>query len=190
MTTGPANSPTSGTFAALCRVAGWAALASSVVAAIGVVFILLLYAGMLTGATALLPFGPANDVCVIVQYLLALPVALALDRILRRHAPTASRLATCAAIVGIVGVTVFQSLLLAGALSFERQILPASLSVLLMGLWIVVAGGVGQRSGELPASRASIVAAALYFGYPVWAWRVGRLLLGRGDGAPFPRLQK
>ena len=159
------------------RVAGWAARASAVVAAVGVVFLLLLYVGILTGAKGLLPFGPANDVCVIVQYLLALPVALALHRLLRRHAPTASRVATLAALVGAFGVTLFQSLLLAGALAFEQQIVPASLSVLLMGIWIVVAGGIGRRSGELPTSRASIVGAALYFGYPLWAWRVGSQLL-------------
>ena len=175
----PVDPPDSPALATLFRIAGWAALASSVVSAIGVVFIVLLYAGVFSGAKELLAFGPANDVCVVVQYLLASPVVVALDRILRWHAPRAGRVATLAAVLGIFGVTLFQSLFLAGALSFERQILPASVSVLLTGVWIVIAGAIGRRSGELPASRTMIVAAALYFGYPIWVWRVGRQLLGR-----------
>jgi hypothetical protein len=165
----------------LLRVAGRSARASSVVAAIGIVFFVLLYVGIFTGSKGLLLFGPANDVCVLVQYVLALPVVFALHRILWRHAPGRSLVAVWVAVVGVLGVVVFQTLLLTGTLSFEQQILPASISVLLVGVWILVAGRVGRESGELPASIASIIGGALYFGYPLWVLRVGRQLLEAAD---------
>lgn len=166
----------------LFRVAGHAA-ASSVVAAVGLVFFVLLYLGIFTGSNVLLSFGPANDVCVLAQYALALPAAVALHRILGHHAPRASLVALCLAVVGGFGVVVFQTLLLTSALSFEQQVLPASLSVLLMGVWILLTSRIGHRSGEMGGNTASGISAALYFGFPLWIWRVGRQLLRRAESA-------
>lgn len=157
-------------------IAGRTAFASAVIAAIGVVCLVLLYIGLLTPAKGLLLFGPMNDICVLVQYALALPTVLALHRVLRSDAPRLSLCSTIVAITGIVGVVVFQALLLLGLMSFRAQVGVASASVLLVGCWIVMTWAIGRRRGVVPSGVMVTLFAALYFGYPVWIYRVGRLL--------------
>ena len=52
-------------------------------------------------------FGPANDVCVLVQYVLALPVVFALHRILGRQAPGRSLVAGWVAVLALVLIASF-----------------------------------------------------------------------------------
>lgn len=82
----------------------------------------------------------------------------------------ASALAMLAsAVAGAVGVV----------LIFEQEIGPATSGFLILGAWMVVVAVVGRRAGTAPAGPAAAIAAALYVGYPLWAYRVGRWM-----GAP------
>ena len=165
--------------ATLFRVAGWSAYVSSIVSAIGIAFLLLLYAGFFANVEPLLVFGPLNDVMVIVQYILALPVVVSLHRILRPRSPGLSLLAMVAALVGTGGVVMFQLLLLAGTMSFSEQVGYVSTFLLVLGAWIVITSLLGRRSGLLRLSVPAIILGALYLGYPLWAYRVGQQLLAR-----------
>lgn len=159
-------------------------MASAVIAAIGVVCLVLLYIGLLTPAKGLLMFGPLNDLCVLVQYALALPTVLALHRVLRTDAPKLSLCSMIIAIAGIVGVVVFQGLLLLGRMSFRAQVGVASASVLLVGCWIVMTWAIGRRRGVVPGGAIVTFLAALYFGYPLWIYSVGKRLGAEAGTTP------
>lgn len=166
----------------LVRAAGWSAYVSSAVSALGVAFLLLLYLGFLANLESLLVFGPLNDLLVIVQYLLALPVAVALYQILKAQSAGMSLVAVLAAFVGIVGVVVFTSLLIAGVMTFSEQVGYVSAFLLVVGVWIVITGLLGRR-GKLRLSIPAIILGALYVGFPLWAYRVGQQLLASGGAA-------
>ena len=79
-----------------------ALLASAIAGAIGVVFIVLMYAAFAVGAhTTGLTFGWMNDVAVLAQYLLAVPGVLAIGTALRADSPRLARLGTPLALVEI-----------------------------------------------------------------------------------------
>ena len=154
------------------EVASRAAYASALVSAVGVLFLVLLYTGLLTPAKGLLIFGPLNDACVILQYALALPAIFALHRLPARKAPGLRMLALASGLAGALGAIVFQALLLANIMPFREQIAYASGSVLLVGVWILITDLVVRRN-----SLGSLtVLAALYFGYPLWVYRVAKQL--------------
>ena len=157
-------------------VASKAAYGSAVVSAVGVLFLLLMYAGFLLPAKGLLVFGPLNDACVLLQYLLALPLVFAFHRLPVQVSPRLRIVALTIGLSGILGAVVLQALLLVGLLSFREQIAYASLSVLLVGVWILLTGllALGSSLGGMTV-RLRILA-ALYFGYPFWAYRVGQQL--------------
>ncbi len=161
----------------LFRAAGWSAYVSAVVSAFGIVFLVLLYVGFFAGAEGLLRFGPLNDICGLIQYALALPIAVAFHRILRAQSPGLRLVAMLIGVIGIVGFVVFQSLLITGVMPFSEQIAYASASGLTIGVWIVITGLLARRSGRLHISVAVIILGALCFGYPLWAYRVGQQLL-------------
>lgn len=161
----------------ISRVAGYGAYSAAVVSTLGIVCLLLLYIGLFTGNEFLIGFGVYNDIAIVVQYLLALPMVAALHRLLRADAPRASAAAALLAVLGIIGVTVFQWLFLTGVISLGQFFLTTGPStVLMIGSWIVITGFLGRRTGTLHNSKAVIILAALYFAYPVWAFRVGRQL--------------
>jgi hypothetical protein len=158
-------------------------IASAVAGALGVVFIFLMYGAFAVGALAPgITFGWINDVAVLVQYLLAVPGVLAIGAALRIASPRLARLGTPLALAGIAVIVVFQALLVSGALTFEQEIGPASLGFLVLGGWMVVAAHAGRREGILPVGRGTAVLAALYVGYPLWAFRVARWMGRRPDG--------
>src|SRR2546426_9249277 len=80
----------------LIRAAGGFAIVSGIISAVGVVFLIALYVLLLaTPFQALgLTFGMLNDICVAIQYLLTIPIAVALHRILLPHHPRRVRVAT------------------------------------------------------------------------------------------------
>ena len=163
----------------LFGLAGWAAYGSAAVAALGVLCIVLLYVGLFTSRKALLIFGPINDVCVAIQYALTLPVLVAVQRLTRLHSPSLSLFVSTLGAVGIAGILLFQTLFLAGVMSFTTQLPFAAASILTIGAWVLVTGAMGRRGNGVPGGVTLDILAALYVGYPVWAYRMGRHLLAR-----------
>ncbi len=152
--------------------------ASGLVAAIGVVFLIAMFASFAVGATtAGQVFGWINDVSVMVSYLLAAPSAIAIGALLRPQAPILSGLATVIGIGAIAAIVVLQALLVVGAMTFEAQIGPASIAFLVLVVWFVMTGYLGSSSGALPHGVRMGLIAATYVGYPFWAFWLGRNLL-------------
>lgn len=156
----------------LARVAGYCAYVSGVVSIFGIVFLLAFFGGL--GGR----FGTLNDVAVIVQYVLMLPIALALLRYLRADGGRLSQIAFVVGLVGILTVIALQSMLVAKLIPFEVYIGIVSAGFLVATVWFVLNGIVGRASGKLTTGWLLDVLAGLYFGYPVWAFRMGRALLG------------
>ena len=91
------------------RAAGGFAIASGIISAIGVVLLFTMFALFATGNEALgQTFGLLNDICVAIQYLLTIPIALALHRILLPYNPALIRLATLVGIAAMVVVIALQ----------------------------------------------------------------------------------
>jgi hypothetical protein len=157
----------------LARVAGWCAYASGIAAIIGLVFLAAFFGGL--GGY----FGPLNDMAVVIHYILLLPIAAAIHQIVRPHAPGLSRVATTVGVVGMLAVIVLQVLLVAGVIPFQQQIGMVIVAFLVVTAWFVIVTVLGRSSGVLPASIPLAVLAGLVFGYPVWAYLLGRRLLGR-----------
>ena len=162
------------------RAAGGFAIVSGIVSAMGLVFLFTMFALFATPNRALgLTFGLLNDICVAVQYLLTIPIALALDRILLPHNPALIRLATFVGITAMVVVMALQLALTFGVLTFERQVVWVSLAMLVgVGSWLVIIGLVARATGRLPNSVLMSALAVPYAGYPLWAFWLGRRLLG------------
>jgi len=157
--------------------AGWCAYASGVVSIIGIVFLVAMFIGFSTNNLRLQRFGALNDICVIIQYLLALPITLALHQRLKAHGLALSRAAMLIGIAGIIAVVVLQWLLVSGVLTFEEQVGPVSVALLVVGIWLVITGYLGRSNGSLPHSLLMSILAATYLGYPIWAIWLGRQLL-------------
>jgi hypothetical protein len=81
------------------------------------------------------------------------------------------------ALVAIFAIAVLQWQLVTGALTFEQQIGPVSIAFLALGAWFVLSAYLG--AGLLPYGVGIGVLAALYVGYPLLAFRLGRTLLRR-----------
>jgi len=161
------------------RSAGWTALTSGVVAAIGIGFLTAMFVSFAVGATsAALAFGRINDVLVLLSYLLAVPSVLAIRAILRQHAPIMSLILALVGIGAITAIVVLQSLLVAGVLTFEEQVGPVSIALLVLGGWFVVSGHLATARGAFPHGARMGLLAATYVGYPIWAIWIGRQFLG------------
>jgi hypothetical protein len=123
------------------------------------------------------PFGTLNDVAVVVQYVLALPLILALHKLLHRSAPTASAIALWLGLGGILAIVVLQALLIAGVLSFAQQVGPVSAALfLLFGGSLLTFGYLGRSLKVLPNSMLMSILGWTYFGYPIWAFWLGSRL--------------
>ena len=122
--------------------------------------------------------GFLNDICVALQYLLTIPIALALYQVLRVYQPGLIRTATIIGIVSMLIVFGLQLLLIFKVLPFERQVVWVSLAMILgVGSWLVITGIVARSTGKLPNSVLMSILAVPYIGYPVWAFWLGQHLL-------------
>jgi hypothetical protein len=153
----------------LLRIAGWSAYASGAVAISGLLPILTIFAFAVN-------IPSLNDSAVIVQYVLALPIALVLYPLERARAPLQSRIAMLLGIVGICAVAVIQVVwLFAAVLSWTTYIVLIGTAMLLIGSWPVTTGSdLSRSSGPLRRSLLMGVLAATYLAYPIWAsgWAV------------------
>jgi len=153
----------------MVRVAGWCAYASGIVSIFGIVFLLAFF-----GLRA--PTGTLNDIAVIVQYSLMLPIAFALYQILR---PFNSRLSLAALLIGVPGmiaVIILQVLLVSDVIPFSAQIVPVIIAFLVVLVWFVIVGILGRSTERVPNGMLLHVLAGLYIGYPIWAFSLGRRL--------------
>jgi hypothetical protein len=163
----------------LIRAAGGFAIVSGIISAFGVVSLIAMFALMATSnQTLALPFGMLNDICVAIQYLLTIPIALALYRILLPHNAALIRMATITGIAMMLVVIGLQLALIFDVLSFERQVVWVSLAMIVgVGSWLVITGLVARSTGRLPNSVVMSAVAVPYLGYPAWAFWLGRHLL-------------
>jgi hypothetical protein len=166
------------------RFAGLASLASAAVAAVALVFLVAMFGAFGVGATSAgRTFGAINDVLILVAYVLAVPGVLATAAILRSSRPGLVTLGALVALAAIGAIVVLQWQLVTGALTFEQQIGPVSVAFLALGAWFVLSGYLG--AGILPYGVRIGALAALYIGYPVLAFRLGRSLVARtGEVVP------
>jgi predicted DNA repair protein MutK len=162
------------------HIVGGIAILSGIISAIGVVFLIAMFVFFKTPRQELaLTFGMLNDICVALQYLLTIPIALALYRILLEYNPALMRTATIVGVVAMLLVVGLQLLLIFGVLTFERQVIWVSLAMILgVGSWLVITGWVARSTGRLPNSLLMSILAVPYVGYPVWAFWLGQQLLG------------
>jgi hypothetical protein len=164
--------------------------ASGIIGAVGLGFLIAMYTSFAAGArSAGMAFGWINDVTAVVTLPLALPGMLALHARLR---PTAGRAGDVLLVVGVGSsgaIVVLQLLLVAGTLTFERQVGPVMVAYLGLGTWFVTTSWLGRRSGVLDFGAGTGVLAALYVGYPVWAFRLARQLSGTATAASLDRVQ-
>jgi hypothetical protein len=153
------------------RMGGWTAYLSGAVAAIG----LLLWFARFAFPGSVIAW--LNDVFVMIQYALAVPIAVSLHSLLRRYDPGLSLSAMVVGIGGMLAVVVLQFLLVVDALTFAQQVVPVTIAILVVGLWLVITGYLGRSTGRLPHSLRMSLIAVPYFGYPIWAFWLGRHLL-------------
>jgi hypothetical protein len=156
----------------------WSASASGTVAAAGLVFWFARFAfpgGIL---------GWLNDGLVMIQYTLALPIAVALHMLFRRSHPRFSLAAMVVGIAGMLGVVVLQFMLLVRALTFAQQVVPVTTAILVVGVWLVMTGYLGRATGLMPRGLLMSLLAVPHFGYPIWAFWLGRTLRAQRDPDP------
>lgn len=159
--------------------AGGLAVLSGIISAIGVVLLIAMFVLFATPYKELgLRFGLMNDICVALQYLLAIPIALAMHQILGVYQPGLMRVATITGIASMLLVIGLQLLLILKVLPFERQVVWVSLAMILgVGSWLVITGMLARSTGRMPNSVLMSALAVPYIGYPAWAFWLGRLLL-------------
>lgn len=160
------------------RVAGAAAILGAFVAAAGVVLLVTMFALFAAGQRPLgLVFGMLNDISVAIQYLLTLPVAVALRRRLDAGGSGGMRAITTVGIVSMLLAAALSAALVADVIPFPIQAPLVSAAMLFgIGSWLWVVGQRGRATGRLPVSVTLTALAIFYVGLPVWLWRVGMQL--------------
>jgi hypothetical protein len=124
--------------------------------------------------------GIPNDYCVLVQYALALPIAVAMHRLNRATFPRLSIAATALGVSAMSAIVVLQAMLVAGVLPFEEQVILVGIAFLVLLIWFLAVGHMGGSSGLLSGRTTLMsVLGASYVGYPVWAFWLGRQLRAR-----------
>jgi len=167
--------PRTARFVSGIQVAGAIAIVIGIISAVGVALLIAMFVLFATPQKQLgSQVGLLNDICVALQYLLTIPIALALYRILSTYQPILIRIATIIGIASMLIVFGLQMLLIFKVLTFERQVLWVTLAMILgVGSWLVVTGLVARSTGRLPNSLLMSFLAVPYLGYPVWAFWLG-----------------
>jgi len=163
----------------MIRAAGGFAVVSGIISVFGIIFLITMFAlfgrqRMELGGT----FGLLNDVIVALQYLLTIPVAIALYQVLSPFNPSLMLISTIVGVVSMMVVIILQLALIFEILTFQQQGIWASLAILLgIGSWLMITGLVARSSDIFPYSVLMSSIAVPYFGFPVWAIWLGRILL-------------
>lgn len=164
----------------LIRAAGGTAVIIGIVSTIGIIFLIAMFIFFATPNRSLgETLGMINDICVAIQYFLTIPIALALYRILLPYNPTLIRLATVVGIIMMLVVAGLQLALIFGLLPFQQQVVWVTLAMIVgVGTWLLITGWVARSTGKFPHSLLMSSLAVPYIGYPIWAFWMGRQLLG------------
>lgn len=147
------------------------AFSSGIASVIGIVFLVIFFS---FGGI----FGTFNDIAVIIQYLLMMPIAITLWRLLRPDRTTLSFAALLIGMAGMIAIVLLQLLLVTGNLPFSQQIGMVIIAFLVVLVWFIINQYLGRNTDILPRSMLLTVLAGFYFGYPVWAFSLGRRLRG------------
>lgn len=185
----PAVSPTATVSATRgVRLAAACAVASAVIGAVGVVFLIGMFASFAVGGRSQgRTLGLVNDVMIIVSLALIVPAMLALRARLGPHAPWAINVATAVGLAAVAAIVVLQAMLVRGDLTLAEQIGWVSVAFIAFDAWLLVTGWVGRRSGLLPDGVRMGLIGATYVGYPAWAlWAARRLASGVMIGSTDP----
>lgn len=185
----PAVAPTATASATTgVRLAAACAVASAVIAAIGVVFLIGMFASFAVGARSQgMTLGLVNDVMVLVSLSLIVPAMLALRARLGPHAPWATNVATVVGLAAVAAIVILQAMLVRGDLTFAEQVGWVVVAFLVFNAWLIVTGWLGRRSGLLPNGVRMGLIGATYVGYPAWAlWAARRLASGVMIGSTDP----
>ncbi|MGD2058898.1 MAG: hypothetical protein PVI04_09205 [Anaerolineales bacterium] len=151
------------------RIAIIAAYASGVIAAMGLVFLVVFFSGF-PG------FGLLNDLAVILHYLLLLPIMILIHKMLGSTGEKMHILTRVVGLTGVIAVIVLQSLLVLGLMPFRRQIMLVIPAFLLCMVWFVLAERMGRSGSFLPKGITLSIMAGLVLGYPLWAFKLARNL--------------
>ena len=162
------------------RVAAMTTVISGVIAAIGMAFLVGMFAAFAVDASGpALVLGRINDTAVLLSYLLCAPSVLAVRQLLRPGHPVLGTLAAILGLGSIAAIVILQGFLIAGIMTFEEQVGLVSIGLLGLGVWFVATGQAGASSAVLPHGLRMGVLAASYVGYPIWAvWLRRRLIPG------------
>jgi len=135
----------------------WCTLLSGLIGLVGFIFLMLFYAievpamleqGQLTGDPQ--TFGTLNDASYIFVTLLLLPGALALFRATRTGSPTLSLLGLVVGILGLLAMAVVQVLFIPRILSDEQAGPLITISVGVVGIWLLMVCIAARAAGILP----------------------------------------
>ena len=159
------------------RLAATLLLASGVVGGVSLVFLIAMFIAFGAGARSTgMALGFVNDMLGWVSCLLALPGVVAIHAMVRRAAPTISLVLLGLGLASFGAIVVLQLLLVTKVLTFEQQIGPVSIAYLALGVWLVASGYLGSLAGTIPHGARWGLFAAIYVGYPFWAFRTSRLI--------------
>jgi len=163
------DKPTPNQSPRLSQIAIWCAFLSGFVSILGIVFLIAFFG---FGAST----GRLNDIAVIIQYSLMLPIALAMYQILKPVNPSLSLAALLIGVPGMLAVIVLQILLVTDVLPFANQIVPVVIAFLVVLVWFIINGVLARSTDKLPSNMLLNVLAGLYVGYPFWAFSTWRRL--------------
>lgn len=159
------------------RVAAALLMVSGIVGGVSLVFLIAMFVAFGAGGqSAGMALGFVNDMLGWVSCLLALPAVVAIHALVRRAAPRLSVALLVLGLASFAAIVVLQLLLVTKVLTFEEQIGPVSIAYLALGIWLVTSGYLGSRAGAIPNGARWGLFAAIYIGYPFWAFRTARLI--------------
>ncbi len=146
------------------RITIWAAYTSGIAAAIGLVFLVIFFSGVPI-------FGPLNDLAVIVQYLLMLPITFAVYQLLQPYGQRLNNLALGVGVIGFIAVILLQSMLVLGVIPFRQQIVLVIPAFFVGTGWFILIERLGREEARLPKGFILHILAGLVFAYPIWAFK-------------------
>jgi len=153
----------------------WCLRLSAVAALIGIILLIIFYSIYL-GAGKTNIFGPLNDIAVVIQYVLMLPLVFTFHQKLKVPRLQLSLFSSFIGLLGMIGVIILQNMLIFGFIPFSKQIGIVSIFFFITLGWFLLNRKLDQDHSFLPKSLTLTIFAGLVFGYPIWAWKTANKL--------------